>query len=146
MVHRNKEGAIYSPYFMNKLLDRDQVYEYRIEAGAGMKIYLAFSYINFGSDTTCSNTKLSIYEGKNTNGIPNEIRCGRNATQYLSTTNTLTLKYVSTIESSTLPADHGFIIYFASGHHGKSLNVTKTSDLVIEVRVKMCWDNDFIGK
>ena len=125
MVYRKKEGLIYSPYFMNKLLDRNQAYEYRIEAGAGMRIYLAFSYINFGSDTTCSSTKLSIYEGTNTNGIPNEIRCGRNATQYLSTTNTLTLKYVSTKNSSTLPADHGFIIYFKSGAHGKSLNLAK---------------------
>ena len=121
LVYNNTEGMIYSPHLMNKLLIRNQTYTYHIEADFGMKIYLAFSYMNLGSDVQCSRTSLSIYEGTNTSESPKEIRCGRNSTEFLSSTNILTLKYINTNEPSVLSADHGFIIYYSSNKEGESL-------------------------
>ena len=118
MVYSNTEGLMYSPNFMNKLLNRSETYTYRIEADAGMRIYLSFSYINFHDDVNCSKTSLSIYEGTNTNGMPAEKRCGRNSTDFLSASNILTVQYKTTANTSSFPADHGFIVYYSSGTNG----------------------------
>ena len=118
MVYSNTEGLMYSPNFMNKLLSRTKTYIYRIEANSGMRIYLSFSYINFHDDVNCSKTSLSIYEGTNTNGMPAEKRCGRNSTDFLSASNILTVQYKTNANTSSLPADHGFIVYYLSGIQG----------------------------
>ena len=115
MVYNNTEGVLYSPNFMNKQLNISQTYTYRIEADTGLRVYLAFSYINFYQDTNCSVTSLSIYDGTNTNGIPTARRCGRNSTEFLSVSNVVTLEYITSANTSSLPADHGFIIFYASG-------------------------------
>ena len=126
-IYKQKEGMIYSPNFMNKLLNRDHSYTYQIQARTGERIYLAFSYIYFGSDRSCSKTSISIYEGINLNGKPKEIRCGGNTADFMSSTNIVTLKYINSEESSSLQSDHGFKIYYISGMHGK--NIKKVSVL-----------------
>ena len=123
LVYDNTEGMVYSPNYMNKQLNMSQTYTYRIEAAAGLRVYLAFSYINFHNDTNCSVTSLSIYDGTNTNGIPTARRCGRNSTEFLSVSNVVTLKYITSANPSSLPADHGFIIFYASGTNGKVFQI-----------------------
>lgn len=86
-----------------------------------MKIQLFFSYINLGNDPKCSNTALSLFLGTSASGIPALIRCGNHTTSVSSDSNVMTLKYSTNVTSSMLPADHGFIIYFAMGRlQGKS--------------------------
>ena len=119
MVYNNTEGLIYSPNFMNKLLNTSKTYTYRIEADAGMRVYLSFSYINFHDDVNCSKTSLTIYEGADTSGIPKGKRCGRNSSEFLSASNVITLKYKTSADTSSFLADHGFIVYYSSGPQGK---------------------------
>ena len=119
LVYNNTEGMIYSPNFMNRQLNISQTYTYRIEAAAGLRIYLAFSYINFYQDTNCSETSLSIYDGTNANGTPTARRCGRNSTEFLSVSNVVTLKYLTGSIASPAPSDHGFLIFYTSGTNGK---------------------------
>ena len=116
-VYNDTEGMIYSPYFMNKLLNRSETYFYRIEAGTGMRIYLGFTYIRFGSDITCSKTSLSIYEGTNATGVAKEVRCGGNTTEFVSATNIITVKYATKEESLT--SIHGFEVYYTYGTNGE---------------------------
>ena len=106
---------------MNKLLDKSQMYTYQIEADAGKKIYLSFPYFNLHDDINCSVMSLSIYEGTNSNGIPTERRCGRNVTAFVSASNIITVKYTTSGNTATFPANHGFKIYYTSGTHGKEI-------------------------
>ena len=111
---------------MNKQLNMSQTYTYRVEAASGLRVYLAFSYINFHNDTNCSVTSLSIYDGTNTNGIPTERRCGRNSTAFLSVSNVVTLKYMNMANSgSVIPPNYGFNIFYASGTQGEVLMLLK---------------------
>ena len=119
MVYNSNEGSLYSPNFMNKLLNRSQVYTYRIEASPGLRLYLSLSYINFGDDMNCSTTSLMIYEGANSNGFPTGQRCGTNSTEFTSTSKIITLKYTIIGNTSLLREDHGFIVYYTSGSQGK---------------------------
>ena len=121
MVYDNTEGLIYSPNFMSKLLNQSEEYTYRIEADAGMRVYLSFSYINFHDDVNCLMTSLSIYEGANTVGTSIERRCGRISTNFVSASNLVTLKYKTNLSIAGLPSDHGFIVYYSSGTSGKDI-------------------------
>ena len=101
MNYNYTEGMLYSPNYMNKFLDESQTYIYRIEADAGMRVYLSFSYFNLRGNDSCSGMSLSIYEGTNSNGIPTERRCGRNVTEFLSASNIITVKYTTSGNTTT---------------------------------------------
>ena len=127
---------IYSPNFARKLLNGSQTYKYRIEADTGRKVYLSFSYINFYDDVNCSTTSLLIYDGENASGIPTEKRCGSNSIEFKSESNVVTLKYTTFGDTSLLPADHGFIIYYTSGVGGKLIRLFIAWKLTIKKAFK----------
>ena len=144
LVFKKTEGLIYSPNYMNKQLNISQTYTYRIEAPAGLRIYLAVSYINFYPDTSCSVTSLSIYDGANSNGVPTERRCGRNSAEFLSVSNVVFLTYITKADISSLPADHGFIVFYASGTHGKMLKLLKRkTGVMLGYKKLLCLGQDF---
>ena len=130
MVYDNTEGLIYSPNFMNKLLNQSEEYTYRIEADAGMQVYLSFSYINFHDDVHCLMTSLYIYEGVNATGSPVERRCGRISTNFVSASNSVTLKYKTNLSFAGLPSDHGFIVYYSTGTSGKDISFVQHENSV----------------
>ena len=90
---------------------------YQIKGKPGERISLGFPHMKLRDGTTCSNDKLSIYEGTNSSGPLAQVRCGNNTTQFLSKSNNLFLVL------STKPANftRRVKIYYSIGERGNFL-------------------------
>eukprot|EP00795_Rhopilema_esculentum_P008757 gene8757-14783_t len=113
MVFDEKEGTIVSPKFPSNYPNGVKC-TYKITAPTTSKIHLIFSRLRLESSSSCAKDSLSVHEGSDERTPVVLKKCGTNTTQYLSTSNSIFLQFVSDSSEN----EEGFKIFYIVGKRG----------------------------